>query len=158
MGLRLGDEVRIRVRRSRHPQRLHLLLQPSEGTDVTMKETNQIHRLVLVIVLLLTTLRCISSTTHRPPTSSDVVYFHIASACSSEKLSGVTVTVIDHDGRKVDVGQSREGGLAVIERRRLERARVILFCRDDHFCGSIENPRVPAGMEILVLLAPFAMT
>ena len=112
----------------------------------------------LVAIVSLLFLNGIPSEALEPGKSPDVVYFHVRSACSQEKLSGVTISVIRYDGKQVEVGRGNESGLVVIERPRLEGSRLIMACAEDYFCAGIKNPRAQAGSEILILLAPFAMT
>lgn len=116
------------------------------------------HLRALAAAVLLMMSHAAPSAAHEPRKSPDVVYFHVASVCTSEKLGGVTVSAITDGGKQIELGQSTENGLVVIERPRLEGARLLLFCADDHFCAAIQNPSAPAGTETLVLLAPFAMT
>ena len=124
----------------------------------TNRNANLDAGVAVMVTMSLLCLQCVSADSRAPQTSFDVVYFHVSSACTSDKLGGVTVSMIDYNGELVGLGESTEGGLVVVGRPRLEGAQLIMFCADDYFCTAIKKPAVSAETQITILLAPFAIT
>jgi hypothetical protein len=85
------------------------------------------------------------------------VTYQVASSENFLPLVGVQVSVIYADGTAKDLGDTGYGGSLVVEKSQLQRATVVLFCKDYYFCGAFvaEQTDILRWNERLIHLAPF---
>lgn len=86
----------------------------------------------------------------------DRVTLFVGAACGGSMIEGATVSIITATGESVAVGTTNVAGAIDISAPALARAKTILICAEDYFCGAIDRRDLSAGMERLIVLAPWA--
>jgi hypothetical protein len=74
-----------------------------------------------------------------------------------ERLDDVEVYIIHNDGSQAFAGKTNTIGMLTIDKNLLDQSIVVLFCKNNFFCGALFSSRSNFEIyrEMTVYLAPF---